>query len=169
VKFGGARSLAQQQGASQTLGAKIGRGVAKAQKWAADHPRTMSGVKAGIAGVGTAVAVTAIVLTAPVSVPTTLVGGAIAGLSTASLGIGAAGGFVATVTYATGAISGETKNTTEAGDAVNTLTSPSGMGTFLGTGGNIKAASRAADFQDIMFGGPEKAIPATINQLMPAQ
>ncbi len=106
--------------------------VQEARKWAADHPRTMSAVKATVTGVATAGAVVAIVATAPVSVPATLGGAAVAGLATAAATITATGGAVATVTYAAGAITGDTKGTGSAADVVQTVTNPAGMAFAVG-------------------------------------
>jgi len=163
-----AQSQQAQQTTTQKVGAFVKQKVAGAQKWAADHPRTMAAAKAGVAAVGTAVAVTAIVATAPVSVPATLAGAAATGLTTAGLAIGASGGAVATVTYSAAAIMGDEKMTT-AGDNVNTLTNASGLGTTIMTGGNLKAGGVAADSQDILTGGPEKVIPATVDLLLQHQ
>jgi len=129
--------------------------VEQAKQWVADHPRTVSAVKATVTAVATVGVVVAIVATAPVSVPATLGAAAVTGLTAAAAGITAAGGAVATVTYATGAITGDTKNTSQAAEAVQTVTNPVGMAVAVGTGGNMNAAGNAAAVSDLLTGGKD--------------
>jgi len=133
----------------------------KAQKWAADHPRTMSALKATAAAVVTTAAVVALVATAPVSVPATIVGAVLAGAGTALATVAVAGGAVATATYTVAAISGN-KELDEGAEGVQTVTNPAGYVTTTATGGNLEAGGYAANAYDMLTGDPTAALAATL-------
>lgn len=69
--------------------------------------------------------------------------------------MGAAGGAVATVTLATGAITGETKGMNEAAEAVQTVSNPVGLAVTIGSGGNLEMGSKAAAVSDLLTGGKD--------------
>ena len=120
--------------------------IAQGQKWAGDHPRTMMASKAVGTGLATAAVVTAVVLSAPVSVPATLLAGAAM--------MGAAGGTVATVTLATGAITGDTKGINAAAEAVQTVSNSVGLAVTVGSG-SLEMGSKAAAVSDLVTGGKD--------------
>jgi RHS repeat-associated protein len=121
--------------------------LAQGQKWAAAHPRTMMAAKATVTGIATVGAVVAVVVTAPVSVPATLIAGATM--------MAAAGGAAATVTLATGAITGDTKGVNEAADAVQTISNPVGLAVAVGSGVDMDKAGKAAAVSDLLTGGKD--------------
>jgi RHS repeat-associated protein len=120
--------------------------VQVAQRWTADHPRTMMAAKAVGTGLATAAVVTVVVVSAPVSVPATLLTGAAM--------MGAAGGTVATVTLATGAITGNTKGINDAAEAVQTVSNVAGLAVTVGSG-SLEKGSKAAAASDLVTGGKD--------------
>jgi RHS repeat-associated protein len=134
----------------------------QAQKWAADHPRTMYAAKAVMVGTVTVAAAVVLVATLPVSAPATLVGAAVVGLSTAAGTIAVTGGAVATTLYAGAAITGNQDMANGAGPA-QTLTNPSGFtGTVL-SGGNMEVGGVAASVSDIATGDPVAAVSGAVD------
>jgi len=132
---------------------------AQAQKFAADHPRTVAALKATGAAIVTVAAVATIVATAPVSVPVTLGAAAASALTTTAVAITGTGAAVATVAYTGAAITGD-QSLSQAADAVQTVTNPVGMAVTIGSGGNLEMGSKAAAVSDLLTGGKDMLSPA---------